>query len=434
MFRNKSKIFLLCLIIFCMGFGVYYVQKPVVLHLGIFAGSPWDVPSPESEKIIDDAIERFEKKYPNVQVEYVSGIMKEDYSEWISQQALEGTLPDVYMVLNEDLSKFADVGMLQALDGYIAGDKKMDISKYFSSTYAVGTYGSMQYALPFESVPTMMFVNKTLLEKEGIEIPDSDWTWSDFYAICEKVTKDSDGDGKLDQFGQYGYTWQNALSSNSATLFNQDGSASTLKNSQVYSAIEFMRKLVKLNQNQEVTSQMFDEGNVAFCPMRFSEYRTYKPYPWSVKKYSSFEWDCITMPSGPQGDNASEMDTLAFGMSSYSLHKSLAWELLKMLSYDQSTQENIFAYRQGVSVIRDMTDSDIFQEYFLSDAPINQSHNFDFYEDMMENAILMRRFSGYDQAFTMADSEILRMIYTSGDIESDILSLSDDLDLYLESN
>ena len=25
-----------------------------------------------------------------------------------------------------------------------------------------------------------MFVNKTLLQKEGIKVPDNDWTWDDF--------------------------------------------------------------------------------------------------------------------------------------------------------------------------------------------------------------------------------------------------------------
>lgn len=39
-----------------------------------------------------------------------------------------------------------------------------------------------------------MFVNKTLLQKEGIEIPNNDWTLDDFYEICQKVTRDSNND------------------------------------------------------------------------------------------------------------------------------------------------------------------------------------------------------------------------------------------------
>ena len=56
-----------------------------------------------------------------------------------------------------------------------------------------------------------MCVNKTLLESEGIAVPSGDWTWENFYNICAKVTRDTDGDGETDQFGCYGYTWQDAL-------------------------------------------------------------------------------------------------------------------------------------------------------------------------------------------------------------------------------
>ena len=99
--------------------------------------------------------------------------------------------------------------------------------------------------------------------------------------------------------------------------------------------MEFTRKLEELNKGQSVNSAMFDKGMVAFCPMKFSEYRTYKPYPWRVKKYTNFEWDCIPMPAGPKGDNVSQLDTLSMGISASSSHKKLAWEFLKSLCYDQ---------------------------------------------------------------------------------------------------
>ena len=71
-------------------------------------------------------------------------------------------------------------------------------------------------------------------------------------------------------------------------------------------------------------------GRVAFRPFTFAEYRTYKPYPWRIKRYSGFEWDCIPMPAGPSGSNASQLDTLMAGMSSRTLQEKLAWEFLNL--------------------------------------------------------------------------------------------------------
>ena len=81
----------------------------------------------------------------------------------------------------------------------------------------------MPYAVPYECVPTLMCINKSLLESEGITVPSGDWTWEDFYNICARVTRDTDGDGEIDQFGCCGYTWQDALTANGASLFTEDG-------------------------------------------------------------------------------------------------------------------------------------------------------------------------------------------------------------------
>lgn len=412
---------------------LYFHSSPTTLRIGIFAGSNWGVPSGNSTSIIDEAIDRFESKHTNVKIEYVSGIRNEDYSNWLSAQALSGDMPDVFMVLSEDLLTFAQTGILQDLDGFIKKDNHFDSEKYFTPSYASGTIDKVQYALPYESVPTLMFVNKTLLLEAGLDMPKDDWTWDDFYSICQTMTRDTDGDGKFDQFGQYGYTWQDAIASNNASVFDEEGNMATLEDEKVYDAIEFMRKLTSLNQNETVTSTMFDEGKVVFCPMQFSEYRTYKPYPWSVKKYSEFEWDCIPMPAGNYGNNVSMVDTLSVGMNRYSSQKELAWEFLKMLSYDETTQENLLKNSQGASVLKSVTTSTALKTALQDDTPGENEYNLDFFQGMMENAIPVKEFNNYDQAMTIANSEIQLLINSQKEIEIAMKSLNNDLNTLLDA-
>ena len=83
---SKFKI-VLGLVVFSLFFMIVAdYPNTITLELGVFSGSNWGVPSGESYKIIDGAIERFEKKYPGVKVEYESGIMKSDYSSWLSDR------------------------------------------------------------------------------------------------------------------------------------------------------------------------------------------------------------------------------------------------------------------------------------------------------------------------------------------------------------
>ena len=260
-----------------------------VLRVGIFYGSNWEVPGTVHYEILDKAIKKFKSKYPNIKVEYEKGILSDDYSEWLSEQILKGEEPDVYLVLDEDFHTLASLGALKNLDGVINVDKEFKKEAFYSSVYKAGQYGGSQYALPMECNPTLMFVNKTLLQKEGIKVPDNDWTWDDFYRICEKMAKDSDGDGQIEQFGYYDYTWLQAVYSNGISPFNKKGTSSNFLDERFSQSLEFVKRLEETNRNYQVTSNDFDLGKVAFRPFTFSDYRTYMPYPWRIKKYSSFE-------------------------------------------------------------------------------------------------------------------------------------------------
>ena len=63
---------------------LYYFQHKRTISLGFFTGSAWDVPDAYTYQLIDDAVEKFEAGHPGVKVKLVSGIQKDDYSEYIA--------------------------------------------------------------------------------------------------------------------------------------------------------------------------------------------------------------------------------------------------------------------------------------------------------------------------------------------------------------
>ena len=415
----------------CLLGAFYYHTRTITLTLGMFSGSNWDVPSADSYRIIDETIQEFEKKHPNVNVKYVSGLQKEEYAEWMSQQALKSNLPDVFMVRSEDFATFANVGVLENLNAYIRRDETFHIKDYFSPALETCKQENDFYALPYESVPTLMYVNKTLLEKEHIKIPSKNLTWDEFYDICEKVTKDTNKDGKLDQFGVYDFSWQQAVYSNGGTIFDKEGKNTTLANNKVYEAVEFTRKLEMLSLGERIVENDFDNGKVAFRPMRFSEYRTYKPYPWKIKKYSDFEWECIPMPAGPQGKNTSSLDTLMIGMSSASSHKALAWEFMKLLSYNKDTQEKLLEYSQGVPVIKEVLNSEKASDYLKEDGLVGKEPYITFFTNIMEEAIPIKKSKEYESVMTIADRDMETLVSNKEDIKIGVDTLQTKIEVYL---
>lgn len=403
-------------------------EKKTVLTFGMFAGNQWDVPDDNCYKIIDETIKEFKKEYPNVEIKYDSGILKNDYSEWISQKALAEKMPDVFMVLPEDFNTFASVGILKDLDSLIAKDEEFHSDDYYKESFRAGEFGGKQYALPYESVPTLMFVNKTLLKKEGIQIPDNHWTWEDFYKICKKVTKDTNGDGKIDQFGVYNYEWENAVYSNGGKLFNKAGTECNLTSEAVENAILFTKKIHQLSGYQNPTSNDFDMGKIAFRPMKFSEFRTYKPYPWKINKYFEFEWDCIQLPAGTDGENKTNVDYLMMGISRETKESKLAWEFLKKLAYNTDTQQKLFSYSQGISALRSVTNSEKTKKILEKDMGEDTVVKTELLDKVMQQASETSKFRKYDAVRQYLDSEMTRIMLNEDNFDEDILKMKETAD------
>ena len=405
----------------------------IVLEFGMFTGSNWDVANANSFVIIDEAIERFEIEHPGVKIHYYSGVRKDDYSEWFSRKILSGEVPDVFMVLGTDFNQFTSLGIIKNLENLIVQDQEFDSGKYFSSALAIGQYENTQYALPYETVPTLMFVNKTLLMKENIEIPDQDWSWDELYHICSRVTKDLDGDGMIDQFGIYNYDWTDAVYSNGVELFGEKGTDSNFSNTEVSDAVKFVRQLNELNQGQKVEQDDFNGGNVAFMPLTFAEYRTYKTYPYKIKRYANFQWDCITMPAGPQGGNSSRLGALLMGISANTKHEKLAWEFLKLLTYDEAIQTDIYRYSQGASVLKAVTQSEEMEQIVQKDMEEGDTVISDnLLGRVIEEGHIEPQFKKYEQAMSLADSEISSILESGKSIDSSLKILQRTVNDYLK--
>ncbi|MGN0465918.1 MAG: ABC transporter substrate-binding protein [Lachnospiraceae bacterium] len=428
--KKKINLFLflgIAIAIILISIIYYHEYRKDTITLGVFVGNAWNVPNSSSYQLIEDVIDKFERENKGVKVEYKSGILSSEYSEWLSSALVRGNAPDVFLVLSDDFTTFASVGALMDLSHLMKEDKDFDEKNFYSAAYDFGKLQGIQYALPFECVPNMMFVNKTLLEKNGISVPEEDWTWDDFYRICKKVTRDVDENGLLDQFGVYNYTWQEAFLTNDVQLFNESMTKCQLNSKNVFQAVSFLQELSNLNKGYQVTASDFDMGKVAFKTVLLSDYRAYKPYPWSIKKYSDFDWDCITLPKGPNGQNVSELQTVLMGINARTKKEDLAWELLKLFTYDKEIQMKIFKYHAGASVRRDVTNSEEAMELLNADMRDDSQINVKMIHNIMENARTQINYKKRDIIDVKLNDGIREIIQENKNKDTSLLILQRDI-------
>lgn len=337
----------------------WYQGQTIVLTLGTYADSSWGVPS-SSSKVIDEAIARFEKKHPKVKVVYETGIRKKDYADWLAQKIVSGKEPDVFVVPDDDFSRLASIGALKKLSSLSIGDKKA-LSRFYPSALAAGRYAKEQYALPFESNPTMLCVNTDILAQKGIAISQKGWDLTTFLSICKQLIPT---DGSLQLYSLTGYDWQTALAAYGGQIVTADGDV-TINTPQMKKALNYIHQLSDI-ETREATDNDFDQGEVAFKPMTLAQYRTYKPYPYRSAKYTTFSWTCLPLPAASSDVKASQLSVSLLAIGAKSRHARLASQLLSEFTSDE-TQQSLVKYSQGASVIKKVMVSKETQQLFQSD-------------------------------------------------------------------
>lgn len=422
--RRIGMMLLCALILGLFQYNSYMKNQVVEISLGIYSRNKWKIPHLDSYRVYDEVIKDFEAKNPNVRVTYRSGTLMNDYSEWLAKTIMYGQEPDVFIILDEDFNTYASIGLFQDLTKWMEKDKEFDEKDFYKKAMDNGRYGTKQYGIPFGIAPTFMIVNKTLLEEEGITLDRNHWTWDDFYNVCKRVTKDTNNDGQIDQFGAFGYEWEHAFYTNDKALFTDDGLEIAFEDEKLYQTINFMKKMDQLNQTNTPRDRDFDNGKVAFKMFSLPEYRAYTSSPYQYLKYTDFEWESIPFPNGPSGKSVSKLDTIQIGMSSRSKNKKMAWEFIKFLTDDDESQQSVWdntyilpANRKVVEKIYETSskdkEKDILEPYFLN--------------GIIENGYIDPRFKKYNDFKEILDKNIFLMISRDENIYQGISKIKKDI-------
>jgi len=135
-------------------------------------------------------------------VERGAGSFPTGYRERILASLAAGSPPDVFRLDQDDVPALANRGVALDLSPYL--DRVgADLDCFNPTALGIFTRGDAVLALPTGYTPIVVAYNKDLFDRAGIAYPGDAWTWDDFKRIAHRLTRDTDGDGRIDQWGAY---------------------------------------------------------------------------------------------------------------------------------------------------------------------------------------------------------------------------------------
>lgn len=243
----------------------------------------WKSPhSANEEEVWAGVIAGFNEKYPQITVEFLSvpwdSVNEKEMAAFSSHNP-----PDISFQV-EQFQVYAEAGCLVDLSKYISEEQK---AGYNASVLDYCTYDGKLVGIPFGAADSLMFYNKDIFAAEGItKLPE---TWEEMIDVAQKCTKDTDGDGQIDQWGLLLKTcprcdmWQGVtyIQQSGANLWNETrdnigfNNEAGIRGLQLYADLFNKYKVVPpidTFSSEEEEKSAFYDGHIAMWPDQVTEY------------------------------------------------------------------------------------------------------------------------------------------------------------------
>lgn len=320
---KRYSIVLLLLSVFVVGTVVSYATtEPVTITYFTFSAAP------DHLEELNEMIQIFEQAHPNIKIKVETAPFGEYFAK-LGTLIAGGMAPDIFELNYENFVSFAAKGVLLDLIPLAEADEEFNPDIFYPRAYHAFNFNGMQSGLPETFSTVVLFYNKDLFDKAGLDYPAEDWTWSDAVAAAEKLT-----DAEADVWGLYSpiqfWEFYKKAAQNTCSFFSKDKTYVTVNSPECVEAlqtmIDFVTKYHVMPTDAEMgglsSGDLFKAGKLAMEITGIWMFAAYKDAP--------FEWDIQVEPG--MKEKATHFFANAVSVFAATTHRQEAWEWVKFFT------------------------------------------------------------------------------------------------------
>lgn len=291
--------------------------------------------SPEEIDIITNSIKDWQAAHPNIKIIF-EHTPYTGYDSKILTRIAGGAAPDIIATEVDYFVTFATKGVLEDLTPYLANTTAISKNDFFPTILDRFTVDGKVQAIPRDVAPfACVFYNKKLFDEAGIPYPSDDWTWEDLLRSARALTK-QDANGRVTQYGFYGWAWQNFIFGNGGSLVDNAKKPTrvTLDDPKTVQGLQFYADLINLYKVMPAPVALANMGmgvDLMFASGRLGMFLSGIWETPGLRNYN-FEWDVAMFPKNNQGIRAFGSGGSGYAILKSSKHKQEAWEVIQALT------------------------------------------------------------------------------------------------------
>lgn len=282
----------------------------------------------------NDGIKQWTDLHPESQIQWENTPWGEYWTKLQTEMA-GGTSPDVVGMVSMYSQQYIRQKTLLEMDPYFTAQQDTNMDDFWPLIMNAYKWEGKTFALPYDLSTMCMMYNKKLFDEAGVEYP-VEWTWDEFLAATQKLTKDTDGDGKIDQFGYilptFDWTIDVPLGTNKARFISDDGMTCMLDTPEAIETIQWLADLRNVHHVAPTPGEagdipLFETGKAAITWGNPEYVQVLSERVGPPRENDNFLWDVCYFPMKQQNANAVQGGSFSIGAKT--AYPDRAWEFAK---------------------------------------------------------------------------------------------------------
>lgn len=289
---------------------------------------------PAEKAAYETLVEAFKRRRPGIDVQMIHIPSQNDYRKRLGADFAAGTPADVVLINYRRYAPYAAKGALEPLGPYLAQSELIKEDDFYPEALTPFRWNGELICIPQNLSSLVVYYNKRLFDEARLAYPQAGWSWDDFVATAQGLTKDTDGDGKIEQYGvgtsveairAIPFIWQ---SGGEIVDNSERPTALTLDRPAARTAIQWFVDLqVKHHVAPDAVQEEAEDSESRFLNGRLGMLFNSRRGVPTYREISGFEWDVAPLPTGEQAATMLHAD--AYCLPAASKQKAAAWAFIE---------------------------------------------------------------------------------------------------------
>ncbi len=157
--------------------------------------------SPRSCKAYRAVVDGFKLIEPDVTVKLIEASDREDLLARLSTSFAGGTPPDLFLLNYRFYGQFAARDVLEPIESRLDDSDAFEQEDFYPQALEAFRFDGKLVCLPQNISSLVVYYNRDLFKQAKVPEPAEGWTWDDMVSKAIKLTRDTNGDGDIDQHG-----------------------------------------------------------------------------------------------------------------------------------------------------------------------------------------------------------------------------------------